>query len=492
MTELPAALLDRFRTLSRERVDRIEAAWAALTSRVGDEGTDSELLHDVHTLKGEARVVGFTEVALITERLEELILAVRRRGFRVNEEVDVVVTMGVQFIRMLLRRGNGGRSGIDLQGFLSHLDEVLAEWPRFSDSPTGPAARVGPADVGKLAVPARQRFGMAATDVYLEHLLAPGNARLRSAWETLSAELAQLDSVPVSSLVERHVSSGRDLALELGKEVHFDCDVGDVRVAVEVLDAMNTVLLHALRNALDHGVEPPRARLEVGKPRVAKVSVRVASSPDGVDVVIEDDGAGVDVERVRRRAVSLGLLTQAEAQASTLERVLEIIASPGFSSRDTASPISGRGIGLDAVRAAAERVLGRLRLSSEPGRGMTVRATLPSAAKVIEVHVFASTNPAISLAVPTTWRVKDAAIDAAPARNPLHDLGLPCGPESHTLSIARDLEVHALAVGGPPSRAVATRLCPTPPQCAIEVVQVDGGEVLLLRPEVFGDSPRAG
>lgn len=490
MADLPDALLDRFRALSLERVDRIESAWAALTSRVGDEATDGALLHEIHTLKGEARVLGFNEVALITERLEELTLAVRRRGYRINEEVDVVVTMGLQFVRMLVRRRGSGRSGIDLEGFLSHLDEVLVEWPRHSNSPAAGGGRTTPAEVGKLAIPARQRLGTAATDVFLEYALAPSSARLERAWRTLSTELAELDSVAVRPLVDRHIAAARDLARDLGKAVELSGEAADVSVGVEVLDAMNTVILHVLRNAMDHGLEAPEVRVERGKPRAGRVRLAVASSSEGVELTIEDDGAGVDVDRVRRRAEAQGLLSRDEAAGASLERLLDIITAPGFTSRDAATPISGRGIGLDAVRAAAERVHGRVRLASTPGEGMTVRATFPSAAKLIEVHRFPSTRPGLTLAVATTWRVRDG-VTGAHAANPLRHLDVPCEDGDLRATFARDQEEHTFFVGGAPRRALATRVCPTPPQALAEVVLVDGRETLLLRPEALPTSPEA-
>jgi two-component system chemotaxis sensor kinase CheA len=169
---LPVSIVAQFRATSIERLGRIEAAWGALTQRIGTAEAESELYHDVHTLKGEARLVGFADVVLLTQRLEDLLVAARRRRYRVTEDVDVLVTMAIQFTRMLLRkRAGASQGGIDINGFLKQIDDVLAEWPRQSEAPdsTGAMAWRGP-EGGKISVAVRQRLGGAATQIFLELL----------------------------------------------------------------------------------------------------------------------------------------------------------------------------------------------------------------------------------------------------------------------------------------------------------------------------------
>src|SRR5690606_1890417 len=127
-------------------------------------------------------------------------------------------------------------------------------------------------------------------------------------------------------------------------------------------DAIHAALLHTLRNAADHGIESPEARVAAGKPRRGTISVRLALESDEIVVTVHDDGAGVDLESIRQRAEKLGMLSAEEAQTLPDATVLDLTFAPGFSVREAASTISGRGIGLDAVRAGIERLGGSITL----------------------------------------------------------------------------------------------------------------------------------
>jgi two-component system chemotaxis sensor kinase CheA len=485
------ALVTQFRATSIERLGRMESAWSALTQRVGTAEGEAELFHDVHTLKGEARLVGFADVVLITQRLEDLLVAARRRRYRVTEDVDVLVTMAIQFIRMLLRkRAGASQGGIDINGFLKQIDEVLTEWPRQSESPDSTGATAARStDGGKVSVAVRQRLGGAATQIFLE-LLSEDRPRLRKAWEILAGELAQLDAVPLMPLVRRHASSAKDLAAELGKEVDVVVEGPDIKVGIEVLDAIHSALLHTLRNAVDHGIELASVRTAAGKARRGNIDVRIRAEYDAIHVTVQDDGAGVDVESIRRRAALLGLLSAEDAQAAPESTLLDLAFAPGFSVRESATTISGRGIGLDAVRAGIERLGGTIWLDSLRAQGSTISMKLPQARRILEVHRLPSMQPGLALAVPTTWTVRieprDGAIDPLVALG-LREKGGEDGASGTPTSIvlSRDGEEHVLVLGGPPTRVAATRICPTSADEPLEVVSVDDERMLLIRPDVF-------
>jgi len=488
--DLPAQLVARFRAAALERIERIESAWLALTQQMGGDEAERDLLHDMHTLKGEARVVGFADVVLITQRLEDVFFVARRHRYRIHEDVDVVVTMGLQFLRMLVRKRAGtSHGGIDLNGFLAHIDEVLSEWPRQPEMAEGPAstASVG-SDGAGVAQQTRLRLGLAATDVYLSSIASPSDARLRRAWTLLASELADLTAVQILPLLRRYASAAKDLAGELGKAVEVAVTSPDVRVETEVLDALNAALLHTIRNAVDHGIEPAQMRHARGKPPRGSIEIEVSSRDDAIEVTIRDDGGGIDVERVRERAVALGLARADVAKAMAVDDAIELVFAPGMTVRESASAISGRGIGLDAVRASIERVHGSIRIASQDGRGVTVSIRFPRAGRAIEVHRLPSTRQGVVLALPTTWTLRDA--DAGAAVDPLDLLavGAAPGPRQRYL-VARDGVEHALWAGGPPSRATAVRICPTAPSVPAEVVEIDSVEALLLRPDAIFKTP---
>lgn len=486
---LPNDVVAQFRATSIERLGRIEASWGALTQRVGTAEGESELFHDVHTLKGEARLVGFADVVLLTQRLEDLLVAAKRRRYRVTEDVDVLVTMAIQFIRMLVRkRAGASQGGIDINGFLKQIDDVLNEWPRQSESPdsTG-SATSRTSEPGKISVAVRQRLGGAATQIFLELLASNGSPRLRRAFDILAGELSQLDAVPLMPLVRRHAAAAKDVALELGKEVDVSVDGPEIKVGVEVLDTIHQSLLHTLRNSVDHGLEAPADRVALDKPRRGSINIRIRAAADAVVVNVQDDGAGIDTESVRRRAASLGLLSAEEARSAPEAKLLDLTFAPGFSVRESVSTISGRGIGLDAVRSGIERLGGSISLESRRGSGVTVTLRLPQSRRVIDVHRLPSTRPDVAFAVPTTWTVRTdvgtSTIDPATVLGLRRSAGVD-GPLGSVV-LARDGEEHGIVIGGPVTRVAAARICPTSPDDALEVVEAKEERMLLIRPDVF-------
>ena len=486
---LPQDIVAQFRATTIDRLGRIEEAWAALTHGVAAAESEAALFHEVHTLKGEARLVGFADVVLIAQRLEDLLVAARRRRYKINEDVDVLVTMAIQFNRMLVRKRPGAsHGGIDIAGFLKQIEDVLAEWPRMSDTPdSNSTTTTRPSDGSKITVAVRQRLGNAATEIFLELLVAPNRARLRRAWDTLIAEIAALEAVPLMPVVRQHAASAKELATELGKEVEVIIEGPELRVNVEVLDTIHTALLHILRNAVDHGIETPERRVAAGKSRRGAIAVRLKADADSISVTIQDDGAGVDIEAVRARAEKLGLLSPEDALAAPDATLLDLTFAANFSVREAAGTVSGRGIGLDAVRAGIERNGGRIALASKRGIGAMMSFSVPSARRVVEVHRLPSTQAGLTFAIPTTWTVRserrEPALDPATALE-LRDRAMVSKTLAHVV-VARDGEEHAIVLGGSPTRVAATRICPTAPDHPLEVVVSGGEHLLLIRPETF-------
>lgn len=487
---LPLSIVAQFRATGIERLGRIEGAWEALTQRVGTAEAESELYRDVHTLKGEARLVGFADVVLLTQRLEDLLVAARRRRYRITEDIDVLVTMAIQFTRMLLRkRAGASQGGIDIDGFLKQIDDVLAEWPRQSEAPDASGTTSWRSTEGsKVSIAVRQKLGGAATQLFLELVASGARPRLQRAWDILIDELAQLDAVPLMPLVRRHAASAKDVAAELGKEVDVVIEGSAGRVGVEVFDVIHSSLLHTLRNAVDHGIEAPDERASRGKARRGTILVRLHAEGDEIVVTIRDDGAGIDTETIRSRAELLGLLGAEDARLATESTLFDLTFAPGFSVRESAGTISGRGIGLDAVRAAIDKLGGSITLDSRRHVSTTIELRLPQSRRIIEIHRLPSTRPGLAFAVATSWLVRMER--RADSVDPLRSLGLEddnggASAVVEQVVLARDGEELAMSIGGAPTRAIATRICPTSPDDDLEVVTVGSERLLFIRPEVF-------
>ncbi len=203
------------------------------------------------------------------------------------------------------------------------------------------------------------------------------HGRIDSIVGELQDAVLRLRVLPLSRVFDPLPRLVRDTARQLGKSVELHLSGGETEADKDILDILGEPLLHLVRNGLDHGVEPPDRRRAVGKPEVASIRVQAFQDSGGVVVEVSDDGAGIDAEAVRRKAVAQGALTAEQAAALSDAEALRLIFLPGVSTSETVSVLSGRGVGMDAVRGAVERAGGRVEVASTPGAGTSFRLVLP-------------------------------------------------------------------------------------------------------------------
>lgn len=175
----------------------------------------------------------------------------------------------------------------------------------------------------------------------------------------------------------------RDLSAELGKQVMVDLDGGDVELDREMIETIRDPLTHIIRNAIDHGIEAPSARLANGKREIGLLAIAARQSGNTISIVISDDGRGLDEERIAAKAIATGLITSAERAVASRDKILNLIFEPGFSTAETVSNVSGRGVGLDVVRQNLEKVGGSIKVSSQPGEGTLFSLQIPLTLSII-------------------------------------------------------------------------------------------------------------
>ncbi|GCL61997.1 chemotaxis protein CheA [Pseudaquabacterium pictum] len=203
--------------------------------------------------------------------------------------------------------------------------------------------------------------------------------------EDMQHAIMQVRMLPVGTIFQRFGRLVRDISKKLGKDVQLVIEGEDTEADKNVIESLADPLIHILRNSLDHGIELPAVRQAAGKPAQGTLRVSARQEADRVLLDISDDGAGVDTERVRAKAVERGLIAADRAGTLTDHEAVQLVFLPGFSTAESISDLSGRGVGMDVVRSAVERINGTVELSSVRGQGTTIRLALPLSMAVTNV-----------------------------------------------------------------------------------------------------------
>lgn len=188
---------------------------------------------------------------------------------------------------------------------------------------------------------------------------------------------------PLSSLWDKLPRLVRDISHSTGKAIFFRATGGHTELDKTILEAIKDPLTHLIRNAIDHGIEPAEIRRRIGKPDEGQIHLR--AFPDGGYVIIElqDDGSGLNTQKISQQAIARGLLTPKQATGMSDSQIHRFIFAPGFSTADKVTSISGRGVGMDVVRTNIESISGQIQISSESGRGTTMRLKIPLSLSII-------------------------------------------------------------------------------------------------------------
>ncbi|HXD69865.1 MAG TPA: chemotaxis protein CheA [Gaiellales bacterium] len=207
--------------------------------------------------------------------------------------------------------------------------------------------------------------------------LAEAVGDLTRSSQALQALVMQVRMIEVDAVFMRFPRLVRDLSAKMGKQVDLILTGRDTELDRTVVDALGDPLVHLVRNSLDHALETPAERAAAGKPATGVLELSARQAGGNVIITVRDDGRGIDPERVARKAVERGLISADEAAAVDMPRAIELLFAAGFSTAEQTSDISGRGVGMDAVRSTLRGLGGNVVMTSEPGVGTTVQVRLP-------------------------------------------------------------------------------------------------------------------
>jgi two-component system chemotaxis sensor kinase CheA len=223
------------------------------------------------------------------------------------------------------------------------------------------------------------------------------DADLQRSVQTLSMVTSELQEAimktrmqPIGTVFNKFPRIVRDLSRQLGKKVNLKLEGTETELDRSIIEAIKDPLTHLVRNSIDHGIEPPEERVSLGKPEEGLLVMRAYHEGGQVVIEIEDDGRGIDVEKIKRKSIEKGLLDPHEAERMSEKEILLLIFKPGFSTAEQVTQVSGRGVGMDVVKTNIEKLGGTIELNTMKGKGTTVRVKIPLTLAIVPALIVTS------------------------------------------------------------------------------------------------------
>lgn len=303
-----------------------------------------------------------------------------------NYQIETIRVEPQKLDTLMTQAGELTVTKIQIAHRLAEIEEILLLWEEWSRDAfvnrlaiesLDPRSHNGIKQVQKFQHRAEQRLERLGNLVnQLRNKANEDTARLDVVTSELEEGIRTLRLLPLSTIFNLFPRMVRDLAKQQSKEVNLVIEGGDTKADKRILEEMKDPLLHLLRNAIDHGIETPQERELVGKPRAATLRLRGYQNANNIGIEIVDDGRGLDIEGIKRTALRRGVCREEELATMTTAQIQSLIFAAGFSTRTTITEISGRGVGLDVVRANVERLKGSIQVDSTPGKGCLFRIEL--------------------------------------------------------------------------------------------------------------------
>jgi two-component system chemotaxis sensor kinase CheA len=455
-------IVQEFLVESSENLDQLDQDLLVLERDPQNRETLSSVFRTIHTIKGTCGFLGFSRLEALAHAGENLLSRLRDGALILTPPIADALLATVDAVRQILAsigagQGEGNGDYALLVATLTRLqtpqstpvetvssapEPLSASTPPIDDTDHGDGAIRGEARNGIADASIRVDVGLLDTLMNLVGELVLARNQIQQFMQsgahqkdpTLSATAQRLNLIttelqegvmktrmqPIGNIWAKYPRIVRDLAHTCGKQVRLELEGKETDLDKTLIEAIKDPLTHVVRNAIDHGIESPDARVAAGKPAEGCLSLRAYHEGGQVNIEIADDGAGIDPERVRAKALERGVITAEQAARMTEREVVQLIFQPGFSTAAKVTNVSGRGVSMDVVRTNIERISGTIDIQTRPGHGTTLRIKIPLTLAIIPALIVTSGGE--RFAIPQGSLVELLRLEGEQARTTIESL----------------------------------------------------------------------
>jgi two-component system chemotaxis sensor kinase CheA len=433
-------IINEFIIEAEEILDQLDPLFVELEQRGQDAEIINEIFRGMHTLKGAAGFLGFQNIVDVAHRAETILKKLREGEMTISPVITDAILKGTDVLRMLIHHIKTKEEiKEDINPVLNLLDTVLSQPSMLKAEETEETdvelekfeetkERMKPdeeekvikteepviqiikekekevatlrVDVGRIdkvmdlageIVLARNRLLNLANKLEAKY---SGDENVESLIETtafldrvtsdLQLAVMKMRMQPLQKVFAKFPRMVRDLSRSLGKDVELEIKGEDTEVDKTVIENIGDPLVHIIRNSIDHGIEFPHERVAKGKPEKGKILIDAYQKGTQIVIDIADDGKGIDVEAVKSKAITKGLITFEGAEKMSDDAIINLIFLPGFSTKDISTEVSGRGVGMDVVKSNVAKLNGYVEIFTEKAKGTTFRISLPLTLAIIQ------------------------------------------------------------------------------------------------------------
>ncbi|MBI5885895.1 MAG: Hpt domain-containing protein [Deltaproteobacteria bacterium] len=395
-----------------EHLAGIEKGLLDLEKGAQDDQTVDHLFRHYHSIKGMSASMGYEPIQKLAHAQEDLLDRIRQKRMACRPGITAVLFQCLDGLKTLVRQvEDGAPLDADVAHFAAMIKEII-EAPAVAAEPapdkTAPAAPSAPqtgipelklshvmkvegrvfdellATVGDLVMALSTFKTISHSSRSIE--FREGTYKLGKYINAIHHSILSARMLPIEDLTEGLPRLVRDMSHRSGKEVELRITGSDLRLDRSTLEGLGGPLVHIIRNCVDHGIEPVEVRVRNGKPKAGVITINAFRKKDRVVIEVADDGAGINVSKIRERAKASGVPAE-KLNAMDDKEALMLVCLPGVTSTDAVTETSGRGVGMDVVKAAVEGLGGSLVIASTPGAGVRLSMEMPITTSIIKALI---------------------------------------------------------------------------------------------------------